>query len=53
MKEILQSTYSKVNSLLNSVPFNNLFARVVIEKKVNEKVFVDNETNPSVIIAFL
>ncbi|RNB78533.1 GNAT family N-acetyltransferase [Brevibacillus fluminis] len=40
--------YAKVAPMVRSVPFNNLFARVVIENKVDGHVFVDDVSNPSV-----
>ncbi|MEJ8545970.1 GNAT family N-acetyltransferase [Brevibacillus borstelensis] len=40
--------YSKAARLLDEVPFNNLFARVVIENKVNGQVLVDDPEHPTV-----
>ncbi|MGC5326049.1 GNAT family N-acetyltransferase [Brevibacillus sp. SYSU BS000544] len=40
--------YAKVDPLLRKVPFNTLFARVVIEYKVDGQVYVDDLLNPTV-----
>jgi GNAT superfamily N-acetyltransferase len=37
--------YSKLTTPVSEVPFNNLFARAVIEKMVSGKVYVDNPIN--------
>lgn len=48
MIKLKQSDYSKVASLVNEVPFNTFFARVVIDHKVNGEVFVDDFLHPTV-----
>lgn len=42
-----KSRYDKVLNPLMEVTINNLFARSVVEKKVNGFVYVDNEENPA------
>lgn len=46
MKLLDNSKYDKVVKPLMEVKINNLFARSVVEKKVNGNVFVDNADNP-------
>ncbi|MGO0062997.1 GNAT family N-acetyltransferase [Brevibacillus fluminis] len=48
MIQLHPQEYAKAAPLVRSVPFNNLFARVVIENKVDGHVFVDDALNPSV-----
>lgn len=48
MLELDKDSYSKVAGLVGEVPFNSLFARVVLEKKVSGRVFVDDNLSPSV-----
>ncbi len=48
MIELGIENYKKLSTLLGAVPFNTLFAKVVIEGKINGRVFADNESNPSV-----
>lgn len=46
--ELLNKTdYHKLSESLQQVTINNLFARAVIEQKVNGQVFVDDADNPS------
>lgn len=46
MKPLGKKDYSKLLEPINNVSFNNLFARSVIEQKVDGKIFVDNTDNP-------
>lgn len=48
MNELLSSDFNKALFLLEKVPFNNLFAQVVLDKKVIGRVFVDNYKHPTV-----
>ena len=48
MIELEPGSYAKVLPLLDHVPFNSLFARVVVERKVAGRVFVDIDLTPSV-----
>lgn len=48
MLELQSDHYWKVTPIVSEVPFNNLFARVVIEQKVEGQVFVDDLSNPTV-----
>lgn len=47
MIKLLESEYSIVLPLLEEVPFNKLFAQVVIERVVKGTVFIDDPVNPS------
>lgn len=46
MKILDRENYNRLTKLVQQVPFNNLFARSVIEKKVLGKVFVDDIESP-------
>lgn len=46
MKPLGKKDYSKLLEPIKNVSFNNLFARSVIEQKVDGKIFVDNTDNP-------
>ena len=46
MIELKSSNFGKVIDLVMKVPFNNYFARIVIDGKVEGRVFVDNENSP-------
>ncbi len=48
MRELPADQYPKAQALVRAVPFNNLFARVVLEGKVWGRVLVDDEVHPSV-----
>jgi len=48
MRELHDDQYSRTRALVGAVPFNSLFARAVLEKKVRGRVLVDNEADPSV-----
>lgn len=39
--------HNRIMELLNSVPFNTLFAKAVIEQKVKGKIFADNVNDPN------
>jgi len=44
--------YCKVKPLVTEIPINTLFAQVVLENKVQGKVYVDNPQNPSACLIF-
>ncbi len=46
MKLLNPDHYHKANALLKEVNFNTLFARAVIDKRVNGRVYADAENNP-------
>lgn len=48
MFELDVNRYHRAESLVGGVPFNNLFARVVLENKVRGRVLVDDKDSPSV-----
>lgn len=48
MFELPTGQYSKVERLVDEVPFNTLFAKVVLQKKVRGRVLVDDILSPSV-----
>jgi RimJ/RimL family protein N-acetyltransferase len=48
MIELVPGKYDRVVPLLDRIPFNNLFARVVVERKVRGRILVDNESAPTV-----
>jgi len=48
MLELDSNEYAKVSALVDKVPFNNLFAKVVLERRVSGRVLVDDAVSPSV-----
>lgn len=48
MIEFTQHYFNKVFDIVKKVPFNNYFARVVLENKIEGRVFADNESSPEV-----
>jgi GNAT superfamily N-acetyltransferase len=48
MLELEADRYSTVSSLVARVPFNHLFASVVLQKRVRGRVLVDDDRSPSV-----
>ncbi|GED15417.1 GNAT family N-acetyltransferase [Aneurinibacillus migulanus] len=48
MIKLTPPDYSIVTPLVSKVPFNTLFARVVIDNKVNGQIFVDDSLHPTV-----
>lgn len=47
MKRLHKDNYHLLNQHIQQVPFNKLFAQLVIEKTVPGEIFVDNDENPS------
>ena len=52
MKLLDKSKYDKIINPLREVTINNLFARSVVEKKVNGLVYVDNTEEPKTFYVF-
>lgn len=48
MLELEADRYTAASSLVAQVPFNHLFASVVLERRVRGRVLVDNDSSPSV-----
>ncbi len=48
MVKLNKEDYFKVMPLVNEVPYNNLFAKVVVENKVFGEVYVDCDRKPTV-----
>ncbi|MBN2545184.1 MAG: GNAT family N-acetyltransferase [Spirochaetes bacterium] len=48
MTELNLENYGKVDFLLKNVPYNIIFAKVVVNSNVEGRVFVDNPSNPTV-----
>ncbi len=44
-----KNDYHKVKKLLDEVTFNHLFARAVVEKKINGSIYVDQLTDPKTV----
>lgn len=46
MKTMHPSQYGLISGILHEVPFNTLFARTVVDQKVEGNIFVDDSRNP-------
>jgi GNAT superfamily N-acetyltransferase len=47
MLKLDENGYHKVHQFIRDIPFNTFFARVVVERKINGSIYVDDASNPT------